>query len=371
MDYFSTYTSNTIAGSGNQRFFTAETPRTGRVFYKIACGGTYSYSLLFSNIIDSTFSDGSWGHKNLICSQWNIHGAKIGKLHRGGIPKEISDPAVATKINENMTDLIPLTFDRKSSKNVAPGEFFATDPIDLTFDTGDYLCIEMTVSGTMIPYHKESILPAYVQTETGWKYERETPFPGMIGCNRPVRARIGYIGDSITQGCGTEPNTYTHWNAILSEKLGNDYAHWNLGLGYGRADDLASDGAWLYKAKHNDIIVLCAGVNDILQGFTAEQIIKNLTSIVDTLNKAGIKVLLQTVPPFNYVGENIEKWNTVNHYIHTVMREKVAFVFDTVPVLGNPDIPHKALYSGHPNAEGCRLWAEALYQAIQNSELLK
>lgn len=370
MNFFSTYTSNTVAGSGNQWCFTAEYPQTGRVFYKIACGGKFSYSLLFSNIIDSTFSNHSPAHKNSICNQWNIHEARIGKLDRNGIPHKIEDPAVAAEVNEKVTNWSPLTFDGKTSKAVAPGEFFSTDPIEITFDAGDYLCLEMTVSGRMIPHHQETLLPAYVKTESGWKYEPKTPSVGMIGCNRTPRARIGYLGDSITQGCGTEKNTYTHWTAFLSEKLGNDYAHWNLGLGCGRADDMASDGAWLYKAKHNDIVVLCAGVNDLLHGFTAEQIIHSLTVIIDILQKQGIKVLLQTVPPFNYNGDKIEKWNTVNDHIRTVLREKADLVFDTVPLLGQPDAPHNAIYGGHPNKEGCKIWADALYEAIQNSDLL-
>ena len=49
--YFETYVSNSVAGSANQLFFSADRPQTGRIFYKIACGGEYSYSLLFSNVI--------------------------------------------------------------------------------------------------------------------------------------------------------------------------------------------------------------------------------------------------------------------------------------------------------------------------------
>ncbi len=81
MDYFNRYVSNTCAGSANQLFFsTGEGEiRTGRVFYKITVGGEYAYSLLFSNIIDSTYGDGSRRHCNLICDSWQIHSARVGK----------------------------------------------------------------------------------------------------------------------------------------------------------------------------------------------------------------------------------------------------------------------------------------------------
>lgn len=365
MKYFDTYVSNSVAGSGNQLYYSAEGIRTGRVFYKIACGGRYDYSLLFSNIIDSTFADGAKSHKNLICDEWTILSARVGRLRGDGIPAKFTDPQIAAELNGAVTDFVPLTFCGLREKTVAPGEFFTTDPLFLEFCSGDYLCLEMTVFGSMIPYHEESILPAFVLSEEGWRYGKTTPFAGMIGCNRPVKARIGYLGDSITQGIGVALNSYRHWNALLSESLGPEYAFWNLGLGYGRADDIASDGAWLFKARQNDITVLCAGVNDLNRGFTAEQIIKNLTTVIDALSARGQKIVLQTIPPFNYDDLRTERWNAVNHHIKTVLSEKVALVFDTVPVLGREYAPQQARYGGHPNEEGSALWAEALAAAMK------
>ena len=56
------------------------------------------------------------------------------------------------------------------------------------------------------------------------------------------------------------------------------------------------------------------------------------------------------------------------------MVQKVDFVFDNVPVLRkNAEEEHIALYGGHPNIEGCRKWAEALYEKLkeQDFEVLK
>ena len=49
--------------------------RTGRVFYKITSGGKYNYSILFSNIVDSTYDDGTVSYKNLVCDEWQTHSA--------------------------------------------------------------------------------------------------------------------------------------------------------------------------------------------------------------------------------------------------------------------------------------------------------
>lgn len=363
MIFFDKFVSNSMAGSGNQLYFSAPEKQIGRCFYKITVGGSFDYSLLFSNIIDSTYSDGSVSHKNLICDSWTIHGARIGRC--SGFPSDASVCDIDAADIE-VFDFKEITFFSQKEKNVMPGEFFFSDPVSLDFKKNEFLCVEIEFSGDMIPYHEESLLPVYVKENNSWKYSKNMPFAGMIGCDRACKARVGFIGDSITQGIGTTPNRYAHWNALLSDKIGEDYAFWNLGLGYGRANDAASDGAWLYKAKQNDIIFVCYGVNDIQRGQTEEQIKKDLTYIVDTLKKLGKTVVLQTVPPFNYVNERIEKWHNVNEYIKNELSERADLVFDCVPTLGkSEEEPHMSKYGGHPDEEGCAAWADALFEAVK------
>jgi len=373
MNFFDVFSSNTYASSGNQHVFEAnpEAVSTGRVFYKIAVPGQFGYSLLFSNILDSTYADGTVSHKNLICDSWQILDAKIARCSGEIICGDFADRATAGKINSSELAFTQLTFGGNASKTVAPGEFFCSDPVLLDFSADDYLCLEMTFSGQILPYHEESLLPIFIKGKEGWTYDRKMPLPGMIGCDRKVAAKVGYIGDSITQGIGTPRNSYLHWNALLSRKIGGQYAYWNLGIGYGRADDMASEGAWAYKAKQNDVVIMCYGVNDILRGFSAEQIKENLRSIVSFLKKAGKKVILQTVPPFNYNEEKIAIWQDVNAYIREVLSQSVDHVFDVAPILAESDnMPQNARYGGHPDSEGCAAWAEAFYGDIKRFEIL-
>lgn len=369
MRFFEEFTSNTCAGSGNQFFFSMEKNevRCGRVFYKIRTAGKFRYSLLFSNILDSTYADGTVGNCNLICSSWELLRARIGRcssLEKASFMPD-SDGTYPVTGLEQVHGFVELTFDGHTGKSVAPGEFFASDPVELEFEAGEYLCLETTFRGSMIPYHEESIIPAFVQTAGGWQYCRQVPFAGMVGCDRPVKARIAYLGDSITQGIGTDIDSYAHWNAKLSEMAGPEYACWNLGIGFGRANDAASNGAWLYKAKQNDYVVVCFGVNDLSRKPEA-QIKQDLGLIVDKLHEAGAKVLLQTLPPFDYEGERIGLWQRINAYILTQLAQKADAVFDVVPILGNgPEHPEKAVYGGHPNGEGCSRWAEALYPVLR------
>jgi len=358
LNYFHTYTSNTTAASANQLFFTRippVKPSIGRVYYRVFAGGTHNYSFLFSNILDSTFDHGDIAKCNRIIDTWKLICVRVA----------VTDNCKPETLES--VDMLPLTFGGKYEKTVAPGEFFVSDALSLTAKKGDYICVEYAFNGKNIPYHEERIIPAFIKQDGRWIDSARVPFLGMLGCDRPVKHRVVFWGDSITQGIGTERNSYDHWNARLSEMLGEENAYWNLGIGFGRASDAASLGAWFYKAKHADLAVVCFGVNDLLQTGDAEQIKKNLSTIVDALNGEGVKVVLQTVPPFDYTGELIEKWKDVNVYIKTVLADRVEAVFDNGPVLSvSEDEPQKTRFGGHPNAEGCRLWAEALYPVMKD-----
>ena len=373
MHYFDCFTSNTCAGSGNQLLFDTDPGeiRTGRLYYKVFARGRYSYSVLFSNTVDSTFADGSQCCRNTLGGHWEILEARAAVCPGDVLGEDVESKAAAAWINDRELAFVPLTFDGSAGKAVSPGEFFHCDPVELEFAAGDYLCVELVFRGSGIPYHEESQLPVYIKRSGGWEYCKHLPFASMVGCDRPVKQRIGFLGDSITQGCGTGVNTYVHWNAVLANRLGADDAYWNLGLGYGRANDAATDGVWLNRAKHNDVVVVCYGVNDIFQLGDENRLMADLEKIVDCLNAAGVKVVLQTIPPFDYEGKNIMIWQRVNDHIRDALSKKVSMIFDVVPWLGQDEQPHMAKFVGHPNAEGCAVWANALHDALMDSGLVK
>ena len=350
--YFDKFVSNTLAGSSNQCFFMSDgQTHKGRVFYKIFEKGEYNYSFLFTNTIDSTFSDGSVSRKNMVCGEWMIESLKVACC--SGINNDIPQETFKT-----------VTFGGEKTKKVAAADVFASDPVCLC--PSEYICLELTFKGEMMPYHEELVISSFVEQNGEWVDDRRVPVPSMIGCDRKVKKQIAFMGDSITQGCGTAKDSYTHWNAVLAELTGHEYAYWNLGIGFGRASDAASDGAWLQKAKQNDTVVVCFGVNDIFQGAKEEQIRADIKNIAEKLKEAGLTVILQTVPPFDYSGENIEKWKRINTYIKTELANTVDAIFDNAPVLRKSEQePHMTVYNAHPNAEGCRKWAEAIYGELK------
>ena len=354
-NFFETYSSDTLAGSSVQSLFFPEDPnekRTSMLFYKVFYGGEHNYSFLFSNTVDGTFEDGSVSRSNDKGGDWKFISLKA------GVCRNMKD---ADKI-----DFKTVTFSGDISKNVCPGELFFTDAVSLSPKKGDYIVLRLEYSGDRLPCHPEAIYPVWNLTPDGWEERALSPIPSMIGCDLKTECKIAFIGDSITQGLGTDMDSYEHWNSVYADLLGEGYSYWNLGIGYGRASDAATGGVWLQKALKNDIVFVCFGVNDINRMHTAQQIINDIDTIVNTLLCNGKKVVLQTVPPFNYDEEKQTVWNEVNSHIRKIHNNKKIMIFDNVKVLGeSSDSPYKAKYGGHPNKEGCKVWAQELYKATK------
>ena len=365
MEYFKKYYSNTLAGSGNRwPSLPRNVKRTVRAFYRITEGGEREYSLLFTNINDSTYDAGAEGYKNRVYGEWVMHSLKVAVCPSNIFPEGLTleDPLDTSKIGSFVT----LTFGGSETKHVAPGEFFCTDPVILAPEKGDELCVEMVFEGDEIPSYDEFISPIYELKDGTWKSATRTPVPSMIGAVLDKKPRVAFIGDSITCGCATPPDSYTHWCALVAEKLGDRYAYYNLGLGYGRAEDFATGGAWFYKSRESDAAVVCFGVNDLVQGRTEAELKADIETVVDRLHAEGIKVLLQTVPPCNLEGEAAIAWENVNRFIMTDLAEKADAVFDNVPILReSPEKPCATRYDVHPTPEGCVAWAEAISPVIE------
>lgn len=357
MYYFEKYSANSLAGTGNQSWFISDGDiHIGRIFYKVFSGGSYNYSFLFSNVTDSTFN--MITYPNIVIDDWEIV-----KLRAA-----VTDDCYNVNKIEEFTDV---TFSGKENLNL-PNGFFCSDPILINAQKDSYICVELTFKGKKIVYHPESQIMSYVYDNDKWIKSVEIPVVHCVGCDRQVEGKIGFLGDSITQGIGAEFNSYKNWCAVFAEKAGEKYSFWNLGIGYGQAGDAASDGVWLAKAKANDIVFVCYGVNDIIVEKANAEVIKNrLDTIVDKLLERDIKVIIQSVPPFNYSDEFRPVWEEVNEYIKNNISKRVWGYFDNVAILCNGKA-HMSRYGEHPNNEGCEKWAEALYEywrAITDSQI--
>ena len=361
--YFKKFTSNTAAGCANQHYFLSDgKPTRSRAYFKITAGGEYNYSLLFSGILDSSYRRISFHDE--ACAGWTIHSARVGKLSSfpsTPLPNELTSDAQPTP-----EWLAELTFEGAHSRTVAP-ELFASDPVFLSFDADEYLCLELEYSGEKIPCHPESAIPIYTKTENGWEYTVNMPLPCMIGCDRPVKERISYLGDSITQGADMPVNCYGHWMAKLAKKLPSNRSHWNLGIGLGKCSDVVDRGIWYQNGASGDTVFVCYGVNDINADKSADVICSELFKIVSSLKSLGKRVIVQAVPPFDYPPERKLVWEKVNAYILGELSAVADATFNPNTILSkSEDEPHLARFGGHPSEEGCTLWADSLYHAVKH-----
>ena len=360
MEYFKNYVSNTLAGTSNQLYFDNTSANggisEGMMFYKATVGGEFEYSLLFSDSVDSTYANGDSGRPNMILSDFNVIGVKLGVLEGSVDPTPQNAESKAAFAD---TAVIK----RKHTNNVT---YFETAPVKLNAKANDYIVVIVEFTGSRVPCHVEALIPTFKKKNGGWESSKYIPLANMVGIKREVKGTVAYLGDSITQGIGVGENDYTFWNAITSKRLGNDFAYWNLGIGYSRCKDAATDGSWLFKAKQADYVIMCLGTNDIgTEGSDGPTLSADLEKVVDKLNGAGCRVILQTVPPFEYDDEKLDVWYCANDFIKNKLSQKVIAVFDQTELLMNSErIPNKPIYGGHPNEIGCSVWGERLYEFL-------
>lgn len=356
-ELFKKYRSNTVAASGNQNLlvFDEKTQITGKMFFKVKKYGKFNYRLFFSNITDSTFADGILSKCNMSGDEYYIKEAYIGSVV-GFDPYQTSESR------------IQLTFNGQKQKKVEKWETYWSDEVEINVEEGHILCFEWTVEGTKFPNAPEKVTSAYIKKEDGTYFESpDCPHPSLIGCDYHFEKNIAFIGDSITMGCGTTKNAYRNWVSFISDSLGEDFSVWNLGLGYARAYDAATDKVWLEKAKQYDFVSVCMGVNDLLRERTAEDVKNDLTTIVESLRKANVKIGIFTVPCFDWEGEIQGYWDDVNDYIRNVLSEKCEYVFDMATYTsrgGNER--YKSRYGGHPNDLGCEIVAKKFIEEMED-----
>jgi lysophospholipase L1-like esterase len=78
-------------------------------------------------------------------------------------------------------------------------------------------------------------------------------------------------------------------------------------------------------------------------------------------------VLLQTLPPFDRKGEKLTKWLEVNRFVREELAAEADAFFDVVPILiDGPECEGKSKYNGHPNEQGCALWAQELLPVLKD-----
>ncbi|TVZ39261.1 lysophospholipase L1-like esterase [Alteromonadaceae bacterium 2753L.S.0a.02] len=237
------------------------------------------------------------------------------------------------------TDIM-LTFSGKRDVVIPPGSFTYSDPV--VFDLSP-----LEVVSISIQYGDIDEKPI-----TGHRGSRTTSFFGtgnqvsqadMIDAvkkdvwytvtaievlNTPPPKAVVAIGDSITDGYGTEYNYHTRWTDYLAERLVQNpdtkpVAVANAGIG-GAGSSLSVEH---FQRDVLDIngahwVIIFVGVNDIVYGkkLSASRIIKNYTKMANLAHEQGLKVYGATIIPMGTHSEISEKEfarRQINEWIRT------------------------------------------------------
>jgi len=184
--------------------------------------------------------------------------------------------------------------------------------------------------------------------------------------------KILFFGDSIATGVGASAKN-KRFSSVLTRKLNtsfNNYKEINLAV-----SGSTLIGSSFFKilpkaiAVKPDIFVIQYGTNDNAIGHSSARFLYFYRQTVRKIKKElpGTKVVCMTIcPSWNHYNSNFTWLNLVNTGIQEIAAEENVLLAKNFYALKNS----KRLFPDriHPNDEGHKLMAEAVYKAIKNNK---
>jgi len=293
-----------------------------------------------------------------------------------------------------------LTFSGRPTVTIPANAIVYSDPVDLTVPALGDLAIDVYLPGTTntpspLTMHQAAFQTNYV-SETG--NHVGVPALPTVATTQSwfVLSRVDVlasasvggvvtVGDSITDGTRSTPNTNNRWPDQLMRRLaaqpgGSAVAIANAGIAGNR---VLTDGAGANALSRFDLdalsypcvthVVVMEGINDIGQARqnstpTAEDIIAGHKQLIERAHARGIRIYGATLTPFygaayyTEVGE--AKRQALNSWIRTGKAYDAVIDFDKAT--HDPSDPKKflAAYDScdhlHPNDAGYKAMADAI-----------
>jgi lysophospholipase L1-like esterase len=294
-----------------------------------------------------------------------------------------------------------VTFGGRLSFSVQPGTLLVSDPVELAVppltelavslylpnETRDVTTHEFALNTTYVVAGNAAAAAALPNARTNLTYF------WLSGVEVLAAADAGAIvtlGDSITDGVATTPDTHRAWPALLAAKLQAAPAtrHWaviNAGISGNRVRRDVIGASALGRFDRDVLsragvrwLVLFEGINDITfsalpavpdrERTTAAELIETLEQVVDRAHARGIKVMGGTLMPMGglwlHNPETEALRQAVNEWIRT--SDKLDAVADFDAVTRDPREPtrlkpeHDSGDHIHPNDAGNAAMADAI-----------
>jgi lysophospholipase L1-like esterase len=286
-----------------------------------------------------------------------------------------------------------LTFGGETSITIVPGAHVLSDPVPLKIAALSDLAISLYLPGPITPStttpvtgHSTALQTSYISTPGDFTAALDVPVSSTILYSLfvmgvDVRASNGTtavvtLGDSITDGTRSTPDTNSRWPNELARRLnaqrGRKMGVLNMGISGNR---VISDGAGVSAQARFDRdvlaqtavthLVVLEGINDSSNAiFRADQIIAGLNQIAERAHEKGIKVFGATLTPAGSTGIREANRQAVNKWIREGGAFDAVIDFDKVTLdPTNPTFFLPAYDSGdhlHPNDVGYKAMADSI-----------
>ncbi|SDN37995.1 SGNH/GDSL hydrolase family protein [Streptomyces wuyuanensis] len=290
--------------------------------------------------------------------------------------------------------LRPVLFDGRRSVTVPPGGHIVGDPAPLAVPEDGHLLVTVFVpapGGGTVTLHararqtsylaegdrtRDAAAAAYTLPTSSWHY-----LTAVDVRNPAARGTVVALGDSLTDGAGSTPDTDRRWTDHLADRLRAGrwgYGVVNQGISGNR---LLKDGIGPSGLSRLDrdvaerpgarVVVIALGINDLLRpAGTADPaaVTAGLRSLAERSRARGLRVVGATLMPFEGHPRYSPALDAARHEINTAIRAGTVFdaVVDFDRALRDPYAPerlHPAYDSGdhlHPNDAGYERMARSV-----------
>lgn len=313
------------------------------------------------------------------------------------IPLEIKGVEIAVAQSAGATPNIyegttkSLTFGGKSAVIIPAGEMVVSDPIPFAVRTRENVAITIHYGNYCnengITSHPGSRTTSYIANgnTTDFSSASRTDHWFNISAldvvaNKNSRA-IAVLGNSITDGRGSNTNGQDRWTDALSRRLlknesTKDVAVLNLGIGGNCVVNGGLGPVGLSRYSRDILqqsgvkyVIIFEGTNDIGGHVKAETLISAYQDMINQAHNAGLKIYGATITPFKgsgyYSAEQENCRTIVNNWIRTNGNFDGYIDFDKIVQDPNDpeSLPAKYLFQNdylHLNAEGYKTMGESI-----------
>lgn len=251
--------------------------------------------------------------------------------HYGRQPLLVTSASVAVAARDDSAEAVPdtlrpLTFSGARTVTVPPGGQVVSDAVALRVPADSDVLITTyspTPSGP-VTYHRQARQTSYLATgdhvldPQGTAYTDRSPYWRYVTAldvlGKDARGTVVVIGDSLTDGVTSTPDSDRRWTDVLADRLNHRYGVANAGIsgnqlltdGLGRpADSPSGLGRFQRDAlsrPNTKVIVVALGINDILRDPDGTPdpaaLTEGMRALVARAHARNIPVVGATLMPF-------------------------------------------------------------------------